>query len=108
SAATPTPVFFQWRNNANSPIFTVLPDTTGRLVAKEGSSSGSTVGQTTNPVITAGGWYHIEAMIDTTEKTCEIRVEGLTVLELSELTLASSVYQIYTGTVTNVTSHTHP
>jgi hypothetical protein len=94
-----TPCPFMWRNVANNDIACLTVDSTGRISARQGSYDGSILQTTTNPVITANGWYHVEALIDYANQTFEVRVEGVPVIELDSLTLTGGPFsQIFFGT----------
>lgn len=96
SSGTPLPI--QWRNVANTPVATITVDSTGRLSARSGNATATVIGTTTNPAITANGWYHIEAIADITAQTIEVRVEGATVLNLSGLSLSGGPFgQVVAG-----------
>lgn len=77
------PGFHQFNDNTNTPIVTITVDTTGRLEARRGDWNGTILDTTTGPVITAGGFYHIETWIDITAGDIEVRVEGRVKLTIS-------------------------
>lgn len=71
-------------------LATIRVDATGRLNAYTG---GSLLGSTTNPVITANGWYHIEVKVTQggpAASSIEVRVEGQTVLNLTGQTFTNN------------------
>lgn len=79
-----------WRDAGNSPMVYMVLDTTGRIsVWKEQSAVATLLGTTTSPVISAEGWWHIEARLTcsssnvATDGEFELRVEGATVLDIS-------------------------
>lgn len=92
TAAANCPRIIVWSDAVNTDLGYLQVDTTGRLSAYKGD--GTLYGTTTNPVITSDGWWHIEAEFDATNGTMEVRVEGVTKLNLSGLSVASgTIYQ---------------
>lgn len=77
----PTP--FMWKDVSNNILFAVQVTPTGRLQIV--NSAGTVLGTTTNPVVSAQGWYHLEAklFVDASVGSIEIRVEGTAVLVLT-------------------------
>lgn len=77
----PTP--FSWRDAFNNVIATVTVSTTGTLELRNGDVTGTILYETPVPVITANGWYHMEAWTDFDGATSrvELRVEGRPVIE---------------------------
>lgn len=102
SDGVPCPLM--WRDVSNTDLFCITVDSTGRISARTGSYDGAIVATTTNPVITANGWYHIEGLLDIDTDTFELRVEGVTVLDLSGFSVANQVAQVYIGTRSTNTS----
>lgn len=96
STATAAP-FISFRNNANVDILTLRVSTTGQLVAVTGASAdgigGSTLG-TSNPVLTANAYHHVEIKTTMGAGTgaLEVRVNGVVAsgLTLSGLALGSN------------------
>lgn len=81
-----------WSDANNSAIATLRVETTGRLSIVRGDNT--VLGTTVSPVITAVGWWHIEAFIDVVADTAQIRVEGVEKLDLSGCAfLGTAVYQ---------------
>lgn len=79
-----------FKDISENKLFTVRVDSTGRLNAY---TNVTLLGSTTNPVITANGWYHIEAKVTQAGaglSSAEVRVEGQTVLSLTGLTLQNT------------------
>lgn len=74
-------------------------DTTGRARLR---TSGVTIATTTNPVITATGWYHIEMKFTLgagATDAFEMRVEGITVMSVTNVNLQADInYQVALGT----------
>ena len=68
------PCPFNWRDVSNNNIICVTVESTGRLSIVQGNPNGTVLATTTNPVITANGWYHLEALLDIGAETLEIRV----------------------------------
>lgn len=75
-------------------------DTTGRV--RLTTRAGGVIATSTNPVITANGWYHIEAKLVSgvgAVDTFEVRVEGVPVLVVAASDLGvDSLYQVQIGT----------
>jgi hypothetical protein len=102
-----TPIPLAWRDGTNTQIACVTVDTTGRLAFRKGEYFDAAQATTTNPVLTATGWYHIEAILDTVADTFELRVEGLPKLEADTLGIAATISQLFIGTrVTNTSAVT--
>jgi hypothetical protein len=93
-----TPVPMIWRDVSNAAISCITIDTTGRIAFRKGDYSAAINVETTNPVISANGWYHLEAILDTIADTFELRVEGVTVLTATGLALVANISQIFIGT----------
>lgn len=76
---------FEFRDAANQPQVSIGLQSTGTIEAKRGSVSGTVLGTTASPVVTAETYQHIEAMVffSQTVGTIEVRVNGVTVLSLS-------------------------
>jgi len=78
---------FMWADVNNATMGRLQIMTTGALAYYSGG--GDLEGVTGGPVITANGWFHIEAKLVTSSigtGTLEVRVEGRTVLEIENLT----------------------
>lgn len=75
-------------------------DTTGRV--RLSTRAGGVIATSTNPVITANGWYHIEAKLVSgvgATDTFEVRIEGVAVLVVAARDLGvESLYQVQIGT----------
>jgi hypothetical protein len=84
------PFLFEWRNGSNSVLGSVSCDTTGRLIITVGAS----VTTTTVPWLVANTWQHLEAVMDTTAGTVEVRVEGIVALQVTGLTITGPIAQI--------------
>lgn len=85
---------FQWRDNANSAQCTVNVTSTGAISVFRGDNGGTLLATTATPVITAGGWWHIEvkAFINDSAGTLEVRVNGVPKIDLDTIdTKATSV-----------------
>lgn len=80
---------FTFCDAANVPQITITLDTTGVLSVWRGNGSGSKfttkLGDSGTPAITANAWNHIEAKvkIDNATGTVEVRVNGVTVINLT-------------------------
>lgn len=87
--------FIQFRTNTNTEILTVRLSTTGQLIIASGASvhgQGGTTLSTSNPVLTANAWNHVEikATKGAGDGAVEIRVNGAVAVNLSSLTLSAS------------------
>jgi hypothetical protein len=95
--------FLDFRTSVNAVILTMRVTTTGQLEVASGTTNGqggSTLGTTTGPVITANAYNHVEIKATKGAGTgaAEIRVNGVSVLALTGLTLsASNIAQIFIG-----------
>lgn len=80
---------FEFRNNANNCIAYLAIQSDGAIGLYTGS--GRTLIASSDPVITAAAWQHIEAKIvaDTVVGEVEVRVNGLTVLHMTDINLGS-------------------
>lgn len=86
------PPIIMWSDANNVEIARVQVETTGRLSIVRGDSV--VLGTTVSPVITAVGWWHIEAFIDVVSDTAQIRVEGVEKLALTGCAFpGTAVYQ---------------
>lgn len=86
------PRIVSFRDGANVEIAYVIIETTGRLTFTDGVTTITT----TNPVIAANGWYHIEVKYSRAGVgSIEIRVEGIAVMLSNNLgyTNAGNVFQ---------------
>ncbi len=99
----PCAVFAQFRDVSNNKMVTITADTTGRLRAHAGDSQTAAVLTTTNPVITANGWYHMEVVVNNTADTVEVRIEGITVLS-GTITISADISQVFWGSRTSIIS----
>lgn len=81
----PCPISF--KNAGNGFMYNLIVTTTGRLSVRQGGFGGAELAETTNPVITANGWYHLEmkVVIDAVVGSIEVRVEGATVILLENI-----------------------
>lgn len=79
-----TVCIFQPRDDDNEPQCSVYLSSTGQIVARQGDKVGPELGRSA-PVIRAGGYQHIETRIecDPVDGTVEVRVNGVTVLNLT-------------------------
>jgi hypothetical protein len=99
----------RWKDGGNNLIAQVTVTTTGALQAY---NNGALIGTTAGPVITANGWWHVEAQL-----TCDaaaggsltVWVEGLQVLNITGLTTnVASTSQIEMGVDPAATSANPP
>lgn len=91
----------QWRDGSNSAVCTVTLQSTGDMAVKKGDQNGTVVGTTSGGPIVASAFQHIEAFFTFagTSGAVEIRVNGVTVLDLTNVDIgaASSVRQFVWG-----------
>lgn len=93
------PTLISWRNSLNVEIAYLRLETTGRLTFSDTPGGGTTTIETTNPVMTANGWWHIESKYTRSGVGgIEVRVEGQPVILDADLGYvgAASTYQIVT------------
>jgi len=79
-------ILTSFRDVSNNVLTSVVVNTTGALsVWRGGPTSGTLLGSTAGPVLTANAWQHVEikAVLDSTTGEIEIRVEGANVLSLT-------------------------
>lgn len=79
----------QFRSGANADIVSLVVRPDGVIEARDGSETGTILGQTAGPVIVAGTWHHVECEVlrDAAVGTIEVRVDEVVVLNLSGLAL---------------------
>lgn len=82
------PIFSSVQNASNTTIAYCYIGTVGNIIVKDGSNN--LLGDTVGPVISANAFYHIEVKYDITSGTIGVRVEGVTVLDLSGLSLGAN------------------
>lgn len=87
-----------WNDNTNTPIAWVGVNPTGSLTLYTNYGTYTTAG----PVITANGWWHIEAKMNVSAGTFEIRVEGTTVLSETGINLGMLPAAIWAWTFKTV------
>ena len=83
-----TTPFVAFRNGANATLFAIKILSTGAIEARSTQTTGGTLyGTTTGPVVTANSYNHIEVkgLADASAGTIEVRVNGVTVLNLTGL-----------------------
>lgn len=83
------PNLITWLDAGGNQIVVVKVLPTGALALVV---TGGATFQTAGPVITANGWWHIEAKMNRTAGTFEIRVEGVQVLYETGLTFTSDAF----------------
>lgn len=81
---------FEFRNNANDCIAYIAVQSDGSIGLYTGAAR--TLIAASDPIITANSWQHIEAKIiaDAVVGSCEVRVNGVTVLNVTDIDLGSS------------------
>lgn len=84
------PFIFEFRSPTNSVMASVSVDTTGRIVGVVGADTLTS----TNPAIVANAWQHVEACLDRGASTLEVRVEGVTVLEMTGVIIGTDISQV--------------
>ena len=85
---------------SNNSIASITVETTGRLSAHVGDRYGTLLGTTTNPVVTANGWYHVETKFTIAGGAGAIKVivEGITVLDLTNVDIGvATCGQVHIG-----------
>ena len=82
------PVFSRVQNASNTPIAYCHIGTVGNIVVR--NAAGTIIGDTIAPVISANAFYHIEVKYDITNNEIEVRVEGVTKLALTGLSLGGA------------------
>lgn len=89
--AEEAPVPFSFGTAANVEIVTFTVTPSGRIRATYNPTS-TTLGETANPVITANGWYHLEAKVEINGAAgkVELRVEGRPVLVIDGVNLGAT------------------
>jgi hypothetical protein len=91
---------WSFRDIGNAPILTFVIQTDGSIQVKRGNAEGTLLG-TTSTQMGAGAWRHVEvfAVRDATVGAVEIRIEGVTVLNLTGVnTGAANWTQVHFGT----------
>lgn len=80
---------FEFRNASNQAIATLMFQSDGAVALYIGT--GHVLTMSSDPVLTASAWHHVEAHIlaDTVVGECEVRVNGLTVLHATDLNLGA-------------------
>lgn len=76
----------QFRDAGNDAQISISLQSTGAIAVHRGTtSSGTNIGSTAGPVMTAGAWSHVEAKVlfSQTVGTVEVRVNGVPVLTLT-------------------------
>lgn len=89
------PCFFRFNDGANVVHVSIAVTSTGVIQAWRGTqffSTGTLLGSSSGPVVVANAWQHIEAkvLISATVGTVEVRVNGVTVLNLTNQNTANS------------------
>jgi len=92
------PAFHQFRDVSNNVVLLVFVSPTGSIQVyrdADGVTGAATlIGQTAGPVMVAQSWRHVEtkAFRSTTVGTVEVRVEGVTVLSLTNVNTGAADY----------------
>ncbi len=90
SSQSNVPSIMQFRTGGNNRIATVWVTPTGSIKVVDGSGTG--LGETPGPVVTAAAWYHIEAKWVggiSSDGSIEIRVEGQPVLTIENVSFSA-------------------
>jgi hypothetical protein len=102
---TVTPRIVTFLTAGNSAIATVWVTTSGGIVVSSGEgTSGTVLGQTDGPVVSAGAWWHIEVKftVSATAGAVEVRVNGVPKIDESDLDTGSTdIGQFSLGTYTS-------
>lgn len=82
---------FQFRDNTNTPILTICLQSDGSITARKGSHTGTVI-DISDSILQAGTFNHIEckATFDTVAGFVEIRVNGVTKLQIGSLNLGAA------------------
>lgn len=90
-----------WKDVSNNLIAYIQIMTNGSIkfwMRNAANTAYTAVGDTIVPVVTANGWYHIEAAFEastTAAGTAEVRVEGVTVIDVAALdTYVGTIFQV--------------
>lgn len=97
SAADITPAPITFKDASNNFLACLCVTNTGRLEVRQGGIYGTVLAASTNPVVTANAWYHLEMkyVASATVGSIEVRVEGVTVLQATNInTTATQVAQV--------------
>lgn len=89
-------VLMDFRDAANAIQISIVVQSTGTISAMRGTASGTILGTSASPVVTAEAYQHIETLVffSQTVGTVEVRVNGVTVLSLSgQDTVASTLVE---------------
>lgn len=75
-------------DNDGAAIVSITPSSAGEFIIKRGNQSGVEVGRT-GQVLSAASWQHVEIKlkIGSSDGACEIRINGQTVISLSDLNI---------------------
>lgn len=103
SSTTCRPTVCQFRDTSSNALVSITVDPSGYLQARSGLASGALLGTSSSPAMVAGSWQHVECKVfmDAAAATIEVRVEGVTVLNLTGLALsATNIQNTVWGTYT--------
>lgn len=87
---------FEYRDAANQAQITIVLQSTGVIEVKRGTTSGTSLGVSASPVVTAETYQHIECLVffSQTVGTVEVRVNGVTVVSIAGVdTVATSLVE---------------
>lgn len=86
---------FQFRDITNAPQVTIWLETEGTIKASRGYSNGTLLGASAAPALVASAYQHVECKvhIHDTEGVIEVRVNGVTVLNLTGIDTQSTALQ---------------
>lgn len=90
-----TPRTMQFRDASNGTIVYTVVTTTGAIELRAGN--GTLLGSTTGPVVTANAWWHLEGRFTGfggSAGVFELRVEGVTVMNVSAITTSLPCAQV--------------
>lgn len=85
------PTIFSWADAANNLLASVVINTTGSISvsAYDSSNVENVLATTSGPVVSAGAWWHIECVLDATNKTLDVRVEGISKISITSGSFAA-------------------
>lgn len=102
-------VLLQLRNNGNTVQLTVGVTTTGQIEIRSGTASGTILYTTPSPVIVASAYQHFEcrAFASATVGTVEIRINGVTVVNLTDVNTKPAAEEYAQMAVYNASNSTN-
>ena len=92
AAGLDEPCIHEFRDSSNNAMVSIVVTPSGAIQARSGGAYGAALGTSGPAVILANAWQHVEAKVfmSATVGTVEVRVEGITVLNLTGLVLSAN------------------